>query len=318
MSVRFGISYFLQDLVECDGRAASRSPPAAWRRRPPGAGCPPSASGRDPARAPPAAPSSAARRRKSSCERDPLAARHVVRLARHAARRAAQDRRPPRPAHGGSRAPGRGSRSGRWRRPSAGPARSRAAKAGTTNRSLCPGPVCGKGRATTTRSPVRRHDLERRDLRPDLAGGVGRTAARAGRPPGAGARRRRPVHLARRDDEQDRVGFRPLPRAAEGVDQPGGAGGVDRPRHADVAPRVGAGGDGGQVHHRLGAARRRPTRPRRCRRARAAPDGTAARSAGVSPGTSSGPPGRMPAHDLVAGREQRCAPATGRRTRRRR
>ena len=212
-------SNFLQSLVECDRRPQPGGAPQLGRiaHEVRNVGRPDERGDPGPARRPPR--SSRRGGRKISAQGNALAPAHVVGLARRAVVQEQPGRRPRRPAHGGSRAPARDCRSGRWTPPTAvRPRCSRAANAGTTYRALWPAPVCGKGRATTTRSAGPAPDLERREFRRRpcsrrRASGRNGSVSRRGRCHAAA------VDLRGRDQEQQRISLAPTrarPRRAIG------------------------------------------------------------------------------------------------------
>ena len=233
---------------------------------------------------------------------DPFAPRHVVDLAGRCRARAAGGRPAPRPARRADRAPGPGCPSARVAAPDARATRSRSAKAGTTYSGLWPGPGVGKRPGDHDAEAGPAPDLERRHLRAHLAGRVGRDRPqRVGLDPGRRRRRRR---RPRPVDTSRTTGSRPagLAQRLGGGDEPGGAGGVDLPGRAGILPRLAHGGDGGQVHHRLG----RPTRARRGSTPSSVTSSgsTAPHPRAPAPSRPPGPPGRHAGRDLVARPEQ--------------
>ena len=115
--------------------------------------------------------------------------------------------------------------------------RSRCAKAGTTNRVSCPGHVCAKARATTSRSPVRRQASKAAfSFRPPACS---RRVRRAGEE-GIGLAARTaigapPVHLTGGDEQEDRIGPPLSPRLREHVRDARGARRVHGPRVPGIA-----------------------------------------------------------------------------------
>ena len=202
----------LQRLVERDRAAPSRWRAAAWSRRPPGAGCRRAAS----------ATGSGSGRRRGTDQRG-----ETRRTARPATRprpaatlytspgapalEQQAGRPPPRPARRSRSRTGSRLPVGTAVAPDRRAARRRSAKRGHDDTAGSGPARCAEtARATMTRRPGPPPRLERRDLRADLAGGVGgHRRERIGFP--AGRRRAHPVDLAGGDEQHGRIAAPGLP-----------------------------------------------------------------------------------------------------------